>query len=402
MLCQVTVSNYKCFRDSFTLDLQATNITEHEDSLLESKDGEKFLPLSVIYGPNGAGKSTVLEAVYSLACKIMRPICAVSCESKECERIDNDLIIVPFKFSKKTKIEPTFFELFFRTDIAEYQYNVSFVEDKVIEERLDKKNLEGKRYTSVFKRKGKEILLYGSLKSYLCKDVSSNLTLLSFLGITHKRNSIIKDIVNWFEHKFRYIDYGSPLREGRIPINNQYKPLILKMLQEMDVDISDYRVERKDKKIKVYTTHIIDDSKYDLRLTEESSGTIKLFAILQYVAESLQSGATLLIDELDAKIHPVLLKYIIHLFSDQNINKNGAQLIFTSHDLSTMNSEVFRRDEIWFVAKGSEQNASLYSLVEIKNDGVGERKDCKYSKRYLEGKYGADPYLKNIINWEEI
>ena len=226
--------------------------------------------------------------------------------------------------------------------------------------------------------------------------------MLSFLGITHKRNSIIKDIVNWFEHKFRYIDYGSPLREGRIPINNQYKPLILKMLQEMDVDISDYRVERKDKKIKVYTTHIIDDSKYDLRLTEESSGTIKLFAILQYVAESLQSGATLLIDELDAKIHPVLLKYIIHLFSDQNINKNGAQLIFTSHDLSTMNSEVFRRDEIWFVAKGSEQNASLYSLVEIKNDGTGERKDCKYSKRYLEGKYGADPYLKNIINWEEI
>ena len=180
MLCQVTVSNYKCFRDSFTLDLQATNITEHEDSLLESKDGEKFLPLSVIYGPNGAGKSTVLEAVYSLACKIMRPICAVSCESKECERIDNDLIIVPFKFSKKTKIEPTFFELFFRTDIAEYQYNVSFVEDKVIEERLDKKNLEGKRYTSVFKRKGKEILLYGNLKSYLCKDVSSNLTCFLF------------------------------------------------------------------------------------------------------------------------------------------------------------------------------------------------------------------------------
>lgn len=74
-----------------------------------------------------------------------------------------------------------------------------------------------------------------------------------------------------------------------------------------------------------------------------------------------------MIDELDAKIHPVLLRYLIMTFSDMEKNKNGAQLIFTSHDLSTMNSEVFRRDEIWFVAKGQRQNSKLYSLVEFKN-----------------------------------
>ena len=80
------------------------------------------------------------------------------------------------------------------------------------------------------------------------------------------------------------------------------------------------------------------------------------------------------------------------------INKHGAQLIFTSHDLSTMNNEVFRRDEIWFVAKGNNQNSKLYSLVEFKT-GNGEvvRKDAKYDKQYLEGKYGADPYLKNVV-----
>ena len=83
------------------------------------------------------------------------------------------------------------------------------------------------------------------------------------------------------------------------------------------------------------------------------------------------------------------------------IKRNKAQLIFTPHDLSTMNSEVFRRDEMWFVAKGTDQNSQLYSLVEFKNDkGESIRKDAKFDKQYLEGKYGADPYLKKIINWK--
>ena len=87
-------------------------------------------------------------------------------------------------------------------------------------------------------------------------------------------------------------------------------------------------------------------------------------------------------------------------FSNMEKNKKGAQLIFTSHDLSTMNSEVFRRDEIWFVAKGNCQNSKLYSLVEFKNKkGESVRKDAKYDKQYLEGKYGADPYLRKIIDW---
>ena len=121
---------------------------------------------------------------------------------------------------------------------------------------------------------------------------------------------------------------------------------------------------------------------------------------MPYIIESILTGMTLVIDELDAKLHPLLLKYIIGLFSNKVINKHNAQLIFTSHDLSTMNNEVFRRDEIWFVAKGNEQNSQLYSLVEFKNEkGTAVRKDAKYDKQYLEGKYGADPYLKKIINW---
>ena len=111
----------------------------------------------------------------------------------------------------------------------------------------------------------------------------------------------------------------------------------------------------------------------------------------------------MVIEELDDKIHPVLLRHIIMMFNDMMINQHGAQLIFTSHDLSTMNSEVFRRDEIWFVAKGNHQNSKLYSLVEFKNEkGESVRKDAKFDKQYLEGKYGADPYLRKIIDWGKV
>ena len=109
-----------------------------------------------------------------------------------------------------------------------------------------------------------------------------------------------------------------------------------------------------------------------------------------------------MIDELDAKIHPVLLRYLIMTFSDMEKNKNGAQLIFTSHDLSTMNSEVFRRDEIWFTEKDEKGLSNLYSLADfVDEDGSRIRKDENYEKNYLLGKYGAIPSLETIRLLEE-
>ena len=140
-----------------------------------------------------------------------------------------------------------------------------------------------------------------------------------------------------------------------------------------------------------------------MSLSEESSGTKKIFSLLQPIVIALQSGAALVVDELDAKLHPLLLRHIIQLFCDRDINRAGAQLVFTSHDLATMTSEIFRRDEIWFVAKGNQQNSKLYSLVEFKTEsGEAVRKDAKFDKQYLEGKYGADPYLRRLVTWEDL
>lgn len=405
MLCQFTVKNFQCLKDEITLDMQAANISEHEQSLIIDEDGERFLPLGVIYGPNGSGKTTVLNALYSLACKIIRPICAIGCDNQECIKRNGSAYIKPFCFSKDTINQPTEFELFFRTEKNEYQYLISVFKNKVLNEELYKKTITGSRYSTLFKRKNTvNIELKGPFKKYSCEGISDNLPLLSFLGITHRRNSVVKDIVNWFENSIEFINYGNPGEDANIQVarSGKIKSLVLQMMAEMDLGISNYRTEDQEEKLRVYTEHVVDNKKYELKLAEESNGTIKVFGILPFIADSLLSGKTLVVDELDAKLHPLLLKYIIGVFSNPESNKKGAQLIFTSHDLSTMNRETFRRDEIWFVAKGEDDASKLYSLIEFKrDDGRNERKDARYDKRYLEGRYGADPYLRKIIDWGE-
>ena len=118
---------------------------------------------------------------------------------------------------------------------------------------------------------------------------------------------------------------------------------------------------------------------------------------------AIAEGRLVIIDELDAKLHPKLLRYIISLFTNKDINKNGAQLIFTSHDMSTMKNDVFRRDEIWFAALDNDHSSELYSLYEIrKEDGNRINNTAAYDKQYLEGRYGADPYLRTMLDWEEL
>lgn len=405
MLCQFTVKNYKSIRDEVTLDMQAAAISEHEDRIIRDKDGEIFLPVSAIYGPNGGGKSNVLEALHTLAVKVLRPLYATG-DNEERIFLQKKIIIEPFAFSEETKSEPTEFEIFFRTELAEYRYILHVKREVVVYERLDRVKMDTGRRSALFER-GKEIMLKGAFaKLKISDELSETLPLLSYLGITYKKNEVAKDVLEWFEYRIDFLNYGNPMEELRMAVSSleAVKHLMLQMIQEMDLDIVDFRVVKDENdRIDVYTKHMVESRETELNLLEESSGTKKLFGLMPFIADSLLSGTTLVIDELDAKIHPVLLRYIIMMFSNMNINKKKAQLIFTSHDLSTMNSEVFRRDEIWFVAKGTTQNSQLYSLVEFKNEkGESVRKDAKFDKQYLEGKYGADPYLKRIIDWGKV
>lgn len=406
MLCQFTVKNYKSIRDEMTFDMQAAAISEHEDKVIRDKNGEQFLPVSAIYGPNGGGKSNVLEALHTVAAKVLRPL-YVTGDNEERVFLQKKLLIEPFAFSEEMKSEPTEFEVFFRTELAEYRYILHVKREIVVYECLDRVKLETGRRSALFERNAKETILKGVFaKLKISDELSETLPLLSYLGIIYKKNEVVKDVLEWFEYGIDFLNYGNPIEELRMAVSNSedVKQLMLNMIQEMDLDIVDFRVVKDENdRIDVYTKHMVEGYEAELNLFDESSGTKKLFGLMPFIADSLLSGATLVIDELDAKIHPVLLRHIIMVFNDMSINKKKAQLIFTSHDLSTMNSEVFRRDEIWFVAKGNAQNSQLYSLVEFKNEkGESVRKDAKFDKQYLEGKYGADPHLRRIVDWGKV
>ncbi len=406
MLSQFTVKNYKSIRDEMTLDMQAAAISEHNDRIIVGQNNEKYLPVSAIYGPNGGGKSNILQALHALEAKVLRPLYATGTDEDNRKKIKS-LDIVPFAFDERCRQEATEFEVFFLTQKAEYRYILHVLDDKVIYESLDMRKVTTNRTTAIFEREDGVITMgdgFGKIR--VSEDISDTLPLLSYLGITYRKNEVIADCIGWFENGIEFLNYGNPSQELKLAIANSsdIKDLILDMIREMALDIEDFRVEKRSSgDIQVFTLHSIDGNNFEINLSDESSGTRKLFGLLPFIAESITKGTTLVIDELDAKIHPVLLKHIIMLYNDLSINKHGAQLIITSHDLSTMNSDIFRRDEIWFVAKGNEQNSKLYSLVEFKNpDGTSVRKDAKFDKQYLEGKYGADPYLKRIIDWSVI
>ena len=170
------------------------------------------------------------------------------------------------------------------------------------------------------------------------------------------------------------------------------KTQIITLLNDMGIDIEDYRFDNGENEL--FLRRTIEGKPYELRFSEESDGTKKLIAALPAILIALQEGRLVIIDELDAKLHPKLLRYVISLFKNPKVNQNGAQLIFTSHDMSTMRNTVFRRDEIWFAALNEQRSSEIYSLYEIRLENNERIKStAAFDKQYLEGRYGADPYL---------
>ena len=415
MLCQFSFWNYKSFRDETTLDFCPANISEHPDHLIEEPiSKEKFLPIAVIYGPNGGGKTTVLDAFQHLRSRIFR-INEIDEPSGE---LDINVVqprkkarrdkTISFAFDPQCADQPTGWSVSFITEGYEYKYTLVMFAGQITEESLYAKNLKTEDVLMLYERKD-SIVLGKDLQGIHVDDVDSSRPLLSLISSFYKQKHIL-NVADWFKRS-KGLNYGSNIiLENSLLLPEESNPAyktFFKVLQSMGIEITNIDVEEdiEGSPVKIYTVYNYNGRKIRLEYSEESSGTQKIFSLLIHLFKSLLAGTPIFVDELDAKLHPKLLEKLISLYTDPEINTNGGQLIFTSHDLYTMDSKFLRRDEIWFAARRDDFSSKLYSLAEFRKDGVNNtngkqpRKDENYSKQYIKGHYGADPYFQRIENW---
>ncbi|SFD25140.1 AAA family ATPase [Clostridium uliginosum] len=403
MLIQFNFKNFKSFKDDSSLDMTATSITEHSYNLICSGD-EKYIKTAAIYGANASGKSSVIQAF-----KFMQTWVILSFK-KSAE--NKDIPIKRFAFDSEALKEPAEFEVFFKFNNNEYQYGFSLDNKKIIEEWLYfKKDNSKHKYITLFERSKSDI----ECDSKLLKGAENFIPMVGdktlFLSIiSNAKIPYAKDIFEWFLAPV--IDYGNIKFESALTQllspnieDESYQKELVNFLNAIDINIDGIIVEKPENendRPKIYTKHLMKDKKnyYKMPITEESSGTQKMFTLFYYLQNSLEMGVPIFIDELDAKLHPLLLRYIITMFHDENINKNGSQLIYVTHDNYTLTKDIFRRDQIWFVEKDSDSVSHLYSLAEYKcDDDKKVRKDASYSKDYLLGKYGSVPVLRGYDMW---
>lgn len=399
MLCQFSFSNFKSYRDNTVFDFQASNVAEYKDSLINNDKVSDLLPVSVIYGPNGGGKTNLLAALSCVISLVVGPV-------KDFEKTQNQFVIqqkvdlMPYVFDDISSNEPTDFELFFRVKGNEYRYNISLLDGVIVKESLYKKIIGAKKSARIFTREDSNINIGQSIgKKGINTDVNVKMPFISFLAINYSIG-VVQEAMSWFESCI-IRSYANPVAEREMLLveNEASKGMLIDMMNDMGIAISNYRYDKEREEF--FLQRRIGNKIYDLSFANESDGTKKLFAALPVVILALNEGRFLIVDELDAKLHPMLLRYVIRLFTNKKSNKRGAQLLFTSHDMATMKNTIFRRDEIWFAALNEENSSEIYSLYDIRReDNEHVNNTAAYDKQYMEGRYCADPYMKNILSWE--
>ena len=415
MIYEFTFTNFRSYKNEATIDFGAKPISEFENTLLHGKEVD-LLPVCVIYGPNGGGKSSVLMAIKSLQNIVVSPLTQLAFMKKKSEQLSDVSVEevrknisikneeeVFYKWDEESENNPTEYSILFEIAKNQYRYELKVKKGTILEENLYIKDSEEK-FDALFERDEEGVYLCNELNGFDIENMNESLPLLSYIGM-FKNIQKIDNALRFF-YNIQTIDFDAPDRDRTIFVKTleKDKTRILNVVQSMGIDIIDVRMEYdEDGRVNnIYTKHKLENEKFrELKFEEESSGTRKIFSILPVVLNGIDKGRFFVIDELDAKLHPALLQRIIELFTNPKINNNGAQMLFTSHDMTTMNNKVFRRDEIWFSAINGHDESVLYSLVDFrKENGKKARNDEIYSKQYLEGRYGADPYLKRIVNWE--
>ncbi len=414
MLIQFSFKNYKSFREEGTLDLSATKITEFSERVVTA-GGEKILPVAAIYGANASGKSNIYNALAYMS-EYVADSFKYGGEEKKFERYKP----TPFLFDSTSADADSTFEVYFTIpeDKNERTYNYGFCVDKegVTEEWFNSKAKSARKFSRVFyrNRNEEELDLSGLPKNSRenIKIALEKQVLVASLGAKLKISKC-KIIRDWFLMN-EFADFGDPFTNifmshrlpGGFVDDKRIQKKVIEFFSSFDEQIKDFKVEKIPSEgevqedqytIKALHKKIDSDEMAEIPLGAESAGTLKMFALYPELQEVLEHGSVFFIDELNARLHPLLVRNFLLTFLNPEINVNHAQLVFTTHDTWQLSNQLLRRDEIWFVEKDGRGVSTLYSLADfVDEDGSHIRKDESYEKNYMIGKYGAIPTLKSM------
>lgn len=413
MLIEFRLSNYRSFRDPQVLSLVASTGTELPQNI-RVPDADSKLQLvrsAVIYGANAAGKSNLIRALH-----FMRHIILSSAkESQQGEKI----LVDSFLFDKETASKPSTFEITFTKNKVRYQYGFELDKDRVFEEWLyaypsgrmqqwfsrayDRKN---DKYSWKFSK-------FFTGKKQVWTDATRNNALFLSTAI-HLNNEQLLPVFSWFQKDLVVISAFNRISPTKSLVQldtGEGKKKLLKYINIADPSVSDIstvtekfsaeklpknipnRIKEKIKndflgKDVLTKLEFVHPGNASLDLEEESHGTQKFFAYAGYWIDTLENGKVIVIDELDNSLHPLAVRFLVNLISHSEKNKENSQLIFTTHDTSLLDSDIFRRDQVWFVEKDKHNATQLYPLLDF-----SPRKDEALGRGYLQGRYGALPYI---------
>lgn len=417
MLLEFRFANFRSFRDEQVFSLVASSDKSHPNNLVELpiRKNLRLVKSAVMYGANASGKTTLLDALYFYI-RFVR-----TSASKE---PDEEIEVVPFLLDRESTGEPSSFEAtFVATDGVLYQYGFSLDQTRVHEEWLASypKGRPRRLFTRYLDEEGQEIFEFGSHlkgeKEKLRELTRPNALFLS-VGARFNQPDLLS-VYRWLAHNVRGLQADrisdnvlvSLLKKG----TEQYAR-VRELLKHADLGIVDFTFEEmplalddlpKDMPArvrnafelltdqmgegglaKIEVIHQGIERKVRLDLDDESGGTRQLFALSFFVLSTLAEGGVIFVDELDTSLHPLLVRKLIRLFHNPRTNPANAQLIFNTHDTTLLSADLFRRDQIWLVEKDAEGASCAYSLLEY-----SPRKDEALEKGYLQGRYGAIPFL---------
>ena len=405
-LLQFTVGNYRSFHQARTFSMVPSSIQDNPKECVVAEGHYRYLTAAAVYGANSSGKSNLVMALATMKRMVLNSV----------KLNDHDFLFYdPFLLAEDSGNQPTHFEIvYLDADETRVRYGFDYTLRQIEREWLfiSKKN---KKELPYFVRDeegiGVDEMLFaeGIGLEERTNDNRLFLSLVAQLGGT-----ISKNVLDFFNSGYNVISglnsQGYEVLTERKFLNKEAESVdALQFFKDLqlgfiDIETDEHEIEKGRKAIDVFTVHNIYNKDGEITGKQrfrfdycESQGTQKLFELAGPLFEALRHGRLLVMDDLDAKMHPLISQHIIKLFSSEKTNQHHAQLLFTTHDTNLLSSHLLRRDQIWFTEKDKAESTDLYSLMHIVlPDGTKPRGDGNLERNYIKGRYGAVPYLSTI------